>query len=617
MEKRTMELINDTVLNDCNYPLNQTHLDVLSRGTSFIPTPTEPYQPELDLTRLGRSINLRAHWLTRPTNDNPKHSLLSNLLKSDWNPPEYFTRDRQEWQQLCQELCTPTETSEPNISKKMLKAWKELVNNPEFYLIKADKGGGLVLWKQSDYKKEAHRQLSDKRTYEPLTPTQVEEFKNKLKILKMNLLHKLRRQGHVTNNEIRLARKLKPTFPPIYFLPKIHKNKRTDTDTFAGRPIIAATNGPLKIFDNWLATLTAPLLEHIPGSLKDTTSLINALNALPPTPGATLFSADVESLYPSIPWEEGFEAATAFYSWGLGKLEWLAKENDTLPPPEPAVFKETLRLVLTNNIFHFQNKLWFRQISGTAMGCSISVYLANTFMYYRTKPIIRNPPTGLKAMFRYIDDIIGVYEGNPANITDIFNNTVDEHIRLTYVIGGTYLEALDLKLHLNDTGKIETSLFKKPTDNHQFVHWSSHHPPHLKRSLPYSQMIRIKRNCSNNEDFESEANTLINRFRARKYPLKILHEARERVRKLDRESLLSHKKTDTNNEDRLTIVTTYQKEWAKLFREKLNENYSKLRNSWTNQNNPLPETKPRLAFRTHRKLGALSGPTYKKGNINL
>ena len=605
-------MINDIVFNDCNFPLTQSHKDALTRGTGFIPTPLKPYQPGKDLDSLERTINLRAHWLQG--SQTHKKSLLSKHLKSDWDPPKHFSGNKREWRELIEETNIQTQTSKPNIPKKTLAAWKELTTNPEFYLIHADKGGGLVLWKKSDYQKEALRQLSDARTYRRLNLQEVETAERSIHIQKMNLLHKLRRQRLITPNEIRLARKLKPKFPPIYFLPKIHKEKRADTNTFAGRPIIASTAGPLKILDNYLAELTAPLLELIPGSIKDTTSLINALENLPPLPNTTLFSADVESLYPSIPWEEGFEAATTFYAQHLGRLEWLAEENGTLPPPEPSLFKDILRLVLSNNIFHFQNNNWYKQISGTAMGCSISVYLANTFMYKRTKQIIDNPPRGLKAMFRYIDDIIGIYEGNPADIPQIFNETVDENIKLTYVIGGDHLEALDLKLKLNANGKITTSLFRKPTDNHQFVHWASHHPPHLKRSLPYSQLIRIKRNCSHDEDFEKEATTLIERFKARKYPARILYEARDRVRNLNRKELLNYN-GQKDEEDRITIVTTYQREWASHLRNKINEHYDRLRHSWRSINNPLPETRPRLAFRTHSNLGSHSGTHYKQGNL--
>ena len=83
--------------------------------------------------------------------------------------------------------------------------------------------------------------------------------------------------------------------PGIYFLPKIHKEKRADTGTFAGRPITVALGGLLKSIDAFPAHLTAPLLPRIPGSLTDTRGLIVDLEKMPLLPeNAVLFSTDVE-----------------------------------------------------------------------------------------------------------------------------------------------------------------------------------------------------------------------------------------------------------------------------------------------------------------------------------
>ena len=104
--------------------------------------------------------------------------------------------------------------------------------------------------------------------------------------------------------------------PGIYFIPKIHKQKTGRYSTFAGRPMIAAMSGPLKQLDYYAAKLTTPLLKIIPGSPQDTADLLRKLEDLPPLSEKTdiLFSADVEALYPSIPWEEGIRAALEFYA---------------------------------------------------------------------------------------------------------------------------------------------------------------------------------------------------------------------------------------------------------------------------------------------------------------
>ena len=93
------------------------------------------------------------------------------------------------------------------------------------------------------------------------------------------------------------------------------------------------------------------------------------------------------------------------------------------------------------------------------MGCSMSVYFANTFMAHRMRHLLENPPPDLLYLGRYIDDIIGIWANNNTTaITATFNPLTDEHIGLTWVFGGGNLEALDVKIHLED-GTITTILF--------------------------------------------------------------------------------------------------------------------------------------------------------------
>ena len=41
----------------------------------------------------------------------------------------------------------------------------------------------------------------------------------------------------------------------------------------------------------------------------------------------------------------------------------------------------------------------------------------------------------------------------------------------------------------------------KETDTHNYLHFSSFHPDHCKRAIPYSQFLRLRRLCSDDDDF--------------------------------------------------------------------------------------------------------------------
>ena len=75
-------------------------------------------------------------------------------------------------------------------------------------------------------------------------------------------------------------------------------------------------------------------------------------------------------------------------------------------------------------------------------------------------------------------------------------NDFNQNIKFTYEYSAKSIPFLDLKVGLKDR-KITTELHVKPTDRHQYLHFSSTHPNHTKRSLVFSQTLRMSRLCSN------------------------------------------------------------------------------------------------------------------------
>ena len=78
-------------------------------------------------------------------------------------------------------------------------------------------------------------------------------------------------------------------------------------------------------------------------------------------------------------------------------------------------------------------------------------------------------------------------------------------------------------------GKLSTTLYTKPTDKNSLLHATSAHPPALKKGLPYSQFLRIKRICSSQADFEKERDIMYKNFVERGYTQKWLDSARTKL----------------------------------------------------------------------------------------
>ena len=79
------------------------------------------------------------------------------------------------------------------------------------------------------------------------------------------------------------------------------------------------------------------------------------------------------------------------------------------------------------------------------------------------------------------------------------------------------ISLLDLKVKKVD-GRLENDLFMKPTDRHQYLHYLSSHPKHIKRSNVYSQSLQAKRLCSLRNDFNYHKLNMKKWFIKRGYP---------------------------------------------------------------------------------------------------
>ena len=450
---------------------------------------------------------------------------MSRFIKTGWKPPDFISNSGPAWSTFSSSILSTANRAVrlPNIAAAVRAGWEDLTSSPDFFLVPADKGGKLVLWPRADYHAEASRQLGDTSVYRRLSEEAFDSCYKNCVELRNHLFLQLLDQRNITRPEYLAALKVEHAAPSFYLLPKAHKPDRP----FLGRGILAQTAGVFKILDEYITSIIAPLLSLIPGSLQDTPNLIREMESLPDIPaGATLFSVDVVALYPSIPIEEGIEAAVEFYTDYFDHLATYNLRNGLLPPPSSSLFYQILSTILHNNFFTYRESAFFQQISGIAMGSSISVFVANAFMFRRSRHLVFSPPTSLIYLGRYIDDFVGVSTAPCHEIVSLFEPMTDEHISLTYVFTkpGEELAALDVLIKLV-AGKATFRLYRKPTDGHQYLHWTSSHPRHLLRSIPGCQTTRYLRNCSRPDDFTEAITELFGRFAQRGYPAEVLASA--------------------------------------------------------------------------------------------
>ena len=113
---------------------------------------------------------------------------------------------------------------------------------------------------------------------------------------------------------------------------------------------------------------------------------------------------------------------------------------------------------------------------------------------------------------------------------------------------------------------LKTDLYIKPTDRNTYLPFASAHPKHCMRGLPYGQFLRIRRICSNDEDFEKHAAKKAALLLQHGYPKNLLLEAMLRAYNKDRTSLLKQEKTPppTGENENIYLTTVYDRQYNGL-----------------------------------------------------
>ena len=88
---------------------------------------------------------------------------------------------------------------------------------------------------------------------------------------------------------------------------------------------------------------------------------------------------------------------------------------------------------------------------------------------------------------------------------------------------------------------ISTSVHYNETDAHRYLSYSSSHPTKCENSIPFSQLLRLKRLCSNKPDFTDKAKEMCKSFMDSGYPGYIVDDALKRISGISRQlSLQTH-----------------------------------------------------------------------------
>ena len=99
---------------------------------------------------------------------------------------------------------------------------------------------------------------------------------------------------------------------------------------------------------------------------------------------------------------------------------------------------------------------------------------------------------------RYIDDVLMLFRGSKADCEALvgwLNSIMPGTVKFKFDFFYERIEFLDLEIIIED-GRLVANLFIKPTNEHIYLDYNSHHPMHCKNGIPYSQALRIIERCA-------------------------------------------------------------------------------------------------------------------------
>ena len=126
------------------------------------------------------------------------------------------------------------------------------------------------------------------------------------------------------------------------------------------------------------------------------------------------------------------------------------------------------------------------------------------FLAALEEKLLAESPLKFWLWWRFIDDIFLVWLHGEEKLLEFIDYLNGSHhsIKFTAEWSNDRINFLDVQVIRKSKGLV-TDLYSKPTDTHQLLHRTSCHPNHTKKGIPYSQVLRMRRICSEDEFFEN------------------------------------------------------------------------------------------------------------------
>ena len=175
---------------------------------------------------------------------------------------------------------------------------------------------------------------------------------------------------------------------------------------------------------------------------------------------------------------------------------------------------------MKSTYFTFIGK-YYEQVEGAAIGSSISPIVANLFMQSFEVRALQSSPNPPLLWKRFVDDAFVIMKKAYREEFLTHLNSVDKNIQFTAEEPGQEgsLPFLDILITPGNEGRLNTTVYRKPTHTDQYLHRDSLHPISSKYSVVGTLHHRARTVCSNKQLLQQEEGHLVKALKNCNYPM--------------------------------------------------------------------------------------------------
>lgn len=415
-------------------------------------------------------------------------------------------------------------------------AW--LRNNPHVLDCPTDKALGTAISSCELYGELIFKQFSIACI--EMSADRVYALVDKYKARAHALLHELELRHALHKRKLEFCRCFLHSnkLPHARQLIKVHK-KQTDS-----RLIVFGTT----YFTNPVAVLVAhilqPALSQVSPIACDSADVLRAADHLHKSRdsqqlrGCSIYSVDVEHLYPSICQNRATESCkyvlTRLYSehpisqWGI--------VVDSVVELIQCIFASQVTTYKPKS--YHSGSMYFLQVKGITTGLSRACQIANSFLLSLDLEIARVLSSSLWLYKRFIDDVLVIGQGSSlSKLLGLFNQWCPGVKITNDDEAGKFTSFLDL-LFVNNDGHFNYSTFRKPMNKYAYLPYSSNHALGTKLGIVSTECVRLLITNETDVQYARQQEFFLARLVDRGYPEYQVRKVFERYDWNERESIL-------------------------------------------------------------------------------